>query len=109
MQMIDWKRYALDMFGYEMISTFGSDFDIADSFGAAAVKDTFARAFAEWRTEYKYLTELVMVLNWKSAQHYQAGNIAMAKLYADLWEQADQWACENLQGEELQYFYRATD
>jgi len=108
MQMIDWKKYALEMYGYEMISSFGADFDIADSFGAAAVQDTFNRAFAEWRTEYKYLTELIMVLNWKAAQHY-GSNMQLAKLYADLWGQADAWACDNLQGKELEYFYRVTD
>ena len=108
MNLIDWKKYALDFCGYEMITTFGTDFDIADSFGAAAVKDTFNRAFAEWRSEYRYLTELILVLNWKSAQHYGI-NMTLSKLYADLWSQADQYACDNLQGKELEYFYRVTD
>lgn len=108
MNLIDWKKYAMDFCGYEMITTFGTDFDIADSFGAAAVKDTFNRAFAEWRSEYRYLTELILVLNWKSAQHY-GSNMTLSKLYADLWSQADQYACDNLQGKELEYFYRVTD
>ena len=49
-----------------------------------------------------------MVLNWKAAQHY-GSNMQLAKLYADLWGQADAWACDNLQGKELEYFYRVTD
>ena len=51
--------------GYKPITTFWQDFSIADNFGVKAVKDTYKRAFSEWKTNYKYLTELVMVLNWK--------------------------------------------
>lgn len=109
MVMTDWKSFALEKFGYEIFTTFGADFDVADSFGASAVSEAFRRAFCEWRNEYRYLTELVLILNWKSHQHYEAGNMTLAKLYADLWSQADAWACDNLQGEELEYFYRTTD
>lgn len=56
--------------GYKPITTFWQDFSIAEKFGAASVKDTFKRAFAEWKGDYKYLTELVMVLNHKIWQHY---------------------------------------
>lgn len=35
--------------GYTCKTTFWMDFSIADRFGAAAVKDTFNRAFAEWK------------------------------------------------------------
>ena len=54
-----------EMTGYHPLTTFWQDFSIADSFGMDAVKDTYQRAFSEWRTDYTYLTELVMVLNWK--------------------------------------------
>ena len=63
MLRIDWKRYAEDMCNYKIITSFGSDFDIADAFGADAIQDTFNRAFNEWKFEYKYLTELVLILN----------------------------------------------
>ena len=43
-------------------STFWQDFCIADAFGLNAVQDTFNRAFGEWKTNYKMLTELVGVL-----------------------------------------------
>lgn len=49
--------------GYEMTTTFMSDFDIADIFGENAIKDTFKRAFDEWKENYVYLTELVISLN----------------------------------------------
>lgn len=98
--------------GYKPITTFWQDFSIAEKFGEASVKDTFKKAFAEWKGNYKYLTELVMVLNHKIFQHYdpeKESQSPLAVLYNDLWEQADRWACENLKGEELDYFYQTLD
>ena len=98
----------MNVFGYETFTTFFEDFTIAEYFGVNAIKDTYNRAFNEWKNDYKYLTELVMVLNWKIWEHYET-NEPLAKLYNDLWEQADNYACNNLKGEELDYFYRTTD
>jgi hypothetical protein len=94
--------------GYEMTTTFWEDFTIADIFGEAAVKDTFKRAFEEWKSNYIYLTELVIVLNHKIWQHYETRE-NLARVYNDLWEKADAYACGNLRGEELSFFYRITD
>lgn len=94
--------------GYEMESTFWMDFNIADAFGLEAIEDTFNRAFNEWKNNYIYLTELVIVLNHKIWQHYES-NDAYAELYNELWEKADLYACENLKGEELIHFYSITD
>ena len=95
--------------GYETFTTFWNDFTIAEMFGVNSIKDTYKRAFKEWRRDYKYLTELVMILNWKIWQHYENGNHDLAKVYDELWKEADLYACENLKGEELSYFYRTTD
>lgn len=94
--------------GYEMTTTFWQDFTIADIFGEAAVKDTFDRAFEEWKNDYIYLTELVIVLNHKIWQHYETCE-SLARVYNDLWEKADLYATENLKGEELSFFYQITD
>ena len=94
--------------GYEMTTTFWEDFSIADYFGVGAVIDTFKRAFNEWKGNYVYLTELVIVLNHKIWQHYETRE-SLARAYQDLWEKADEYACENLKGEELSFFYRITD
>ena len=94
--------------GYETMTTFWEDFTIADAFGIDAVKDTYNRAFKGWKDNYKYLTELVLVLNWKIWQHYET-NVELAKVYNELWEKADEYACENLKGEEAVYFYKVTD
>ena len=95
-------------YSYETKTTFWEDFTIADHFGLAAIRDTFNRAFDEWKSNYIYLTELVMVLNHKIWQHYQT-NEKVAKLYDTLWRKADAYACEHLTGAELDYFYETTD
>lgn len=107
-----------------MPNTFWSDFSIADAFGINAIKDTYKRAFAEWKSDYKMLTELVMVLNHKIWEWWDESN-ALSKwdnstsqyvkfndyseLYNSLWEQADAYAMDNLKGEELRYFLEVTD
>lgn len=94
--------------GYEMQTTFPMDFSIADAFGINAIKDTFHRAFRDWKSNYIYLTELVITLNWKIFEHYES-NDDYARLYNELWEYVDEYACNNLKGEELDFFYRITD
>ena len=96
------------MTGYKPQTTFWQDFSIAENFGTSAVKNTFNRAFEKWKNNYIYLTELVMVLNHKICEHYET-NEPLARVYNDLWEKADNYACEHLKGEELSYFYRTTD
>jgi len=108
--------------GYKQITTFYTDFSIAEHFGEGAINDTFNRAFNEWKHDYKYLTELVMVLNWKLWVHYGRGmdkgisdsqkdnaELALAKVYDKLWKKADAYACSHLKGKELAYFYETTD
>ena len=99
----------MNISGYETKTTFWSDFSIADVFGINAVKDTYKRAFKVWRNDYIYLTELVMVLNWKMWQYHENGNKKYEEVYTKLWEEADYYACNNLHGDELTYFYRTTD
>lgn len=94
--------------GYEVQTTFWEDFTIADAFGLTAIQDTFNRAFREWKEDYEYLTELVLVLNHKIWQHNET-KPEVATLYNTLWEQAGQYAVENLKDDELSYFLEVTD
>lgn len=103
-----WEEWMKEELGYECITTFWSDFSIADRFGTAAVKDTYKRAFNEWKGNYKYLTELVMVLNHK-CNFYHGKNNTLSELYGELYYEADEYATSNLKDEELSYFYRVTD
>lgn len=94
--------------GYKQITTFFMDFSIADNFGVNAIKDTYNRAFKAWKHDYKYLTELVMVLNWKIHQWYGENN-EYAELYDTLWRECDDYAMDNLKGVKLRYFLKTTD
>ena len=97
-----------ELCGYKPQTTFWSDFTIADHFGLGAISSTYKMAFEGWKNNYIYLTELVMALNWKIWQWYEK-NDEYAKLYDALWKKADEYAVENLKGEELDYYYRTTD
>ena len=94
--------------GYKPITTFWMDFSIADNFGKSAVKDTFNRAFKEWKDNYKYLIELVMVLNHKIWEHYET-NEPLARVYNELWEKAQNYGYEHLKDDELTYFWKTLD
>lgn len=94
--------------GYKMQTTFIEDFIIADPFGAAAVRDTYRRAFNEWKNNYVYLTELVIALNYGIWRNYEK-NEPLARVYNELWGKADHYALSHLKGEELKFFLNVTD
>lgn len=107
--LIDWNIE--EMTGYKPITTYYTDFSIADKFGEEGIRDTYERC-REQAIEmgYTWLTELVMVLNWKSWEHGLIGNNeAFTDLYMKLWEELDEYAVTNLKGDELKYFCRTTD
>lgn len=101
--------------GYKPITTFWMDFSIADNYGLQAIQDTFNRAFDAWKGDYKYLTELVLVLvlNHKIFHHYVDKGTEeqneVASLYNELWNKANDYALDNLKGEQADYFYHLTD
>lgn len=94
--------------GYKMQTTFWNDFSEAEIFGVDAIEHTFSRIFKYNHSNYIYLTELVMVLNWKMWEHYD-NNEKFISAYQVLWRLADRYAVENLKDEELDYFYTTTD
>ncbi len=106
MKLKDWNIEALT--GYKPKTTFYTDFSIADGFGVSAIRDTYHRAFTEWHDNVEYLTELVMVLNWKVWEHYNQ-NETYTQVYQDLWELADTYAMDSLTGDDLTYFLQTTD
>lgn len=96
-------------FGYEVMTTFWEDFSIADHLGLKAVSRSFNRIFKEWKSDHKYLTELIIVLNVKCWKHYNSGREEYSALYSDLYYQARDYAIKHLKGEELRYFINITD
>ena len=102
-------------------TTFGTDFDKADAFGEGEIKNTFWKAFDEWKNDYEYLTELVIAMNYKCCQWYyrasDRGNqttyrmyaVQLAKLYNNLYYEAAEYASTHLEGDEFSYYDSTTD
>ena len=105
---LSFEQEDIFMEDYEFKTTFWQDFTIADKFGIKAIKDTYKRSFNEWKDNYIYLTELVLVLNWKIWDWYEKDE-EVARVYNDLWEKTDKYALDNLQENELNYFINTTD
>lgn len=98
-----------DECGYDVKTTFWDDFTLAERHGGvSAVKDTYKRAFKEWHNNVEYVTELAIVLNHKIWQHYEE-NIELGRVYNELWVECDTWCCDNLQGEDAEYYFRTID
>ena len=94
--------------GYKTFTTFYGDLTIAEAYGAEGVRDTYRRVVQEWRNNYKYYTEFVLCLNGKIWEHYKT-NEPLARVYDELWREADNWAVMNLTGEALNHYYDVTD
>ena len=94
--------------GYELKTTFWEDFTIADSFGLEAIRDTFNRSFYNWKNDVEYITELAMVMSWKSCYYYDKNQEYM-NLYSDLYHEVDNWCLDNLSEEDLIYYIQTTD
>lgn len=106
--MIDFYQQLLKQTGYKPKTTFWRDFSIAEWYGEKAIRNTYKRAFNEWKSNIEYLTELVLVLNWKIWQLYPIKE-DIAKVYNELWEEADAYCMDNLKGDDLQYFLKTTN
>ncbi len=99
----------LDATGYEPKTTLWDDFSIADKFGANAIKNTYKRAFSDGKSHVAYITELVLVLNWKIWYYHDTNNMAFAELYNELWEKTHDWCIKNLKDNDLSYYIQTVD
>lgn len=96
---------------YKRKTTFWSDFTIAEPYGVSALMDTYKRGLLYAKTDYEAFTELVMILNWKIWDHFEAGNMPLAKAYNNLWlkSQADYNNTFKSNKEAMHYYYETTD
>jgi hypothetical protein len=103
-----WETFMRENCGYTRITTFFSDFTIADLCGGEqAIRDTFNRS-KHWISDVKYWTELVLVLNHK-IWILNDENEELAKVYDELWRTAANMAEISFTGEELDYYFRTID
>lgn len=105
----------LERTGYKRLTTFYSDLSIAEWYGKDSIKETYETVRKEWIDDYKYFTEFVMCLNWKSWEHFHRGNDEMSRLYSDLYYQARNLFYEHYEGDDsekkkaVNYFFETTD
>lgn len=69
-------------------TTFWSDFTIADTYGKAAINDTYKRSIGSFIGNVEYIAEFILVLNWKAWEHSHRGNVEKSMLYSRLYEKA---------------------
>lgn len=107
--LIDWNIE--EFCGYKPISTYYTDFGMAEWYGKDAVRETFDNAMKNWGDDIQYITEIVMVLNWKIFEHYHSGNEELAEFYDGLWREAMQYVLDHFKEdrEALNYYYSTTD
>ena len=99
-----------DEIGYEPKTTFWNDFDIADWYGVSAIKDTFDRAFNEWKSNIEYLTELALVVNHRAWFHEE--DAKYCKAYVECYRAIENYVYGDdspLSKEERQYYWQVTD
>ena len=87
---------------------FMMDFRIADRFGVKAIKDTYKRAFDEWKDNVDYYASLVMTLNHLIWHHYQT-NEPIARVYDELWRKAHSYGVKHFKGKDLEYYVNFLD
>jgi hypothetical protein len=98
--------------GYTPKTTFWQDFAIVEQYAVRGVRETYERIMEEWSSNYIYLTELVMVLNWNIWYWYTGKSPhsqVLTEIYNELWEKTSDYALDHLKGEELEYYLRTVD
>ena len=90
-------------------STFYADFSMADVYGEDAIKDTFKRAFNEWKGNAKMFVELVAALNHKIWFWYENGVEEYSTLYDALWKKADAYGCNHFKGDDATHYFQVLD
>ena len=96
------------MLDYKFESSFWEEFSIAEDYGAEGVKEHYKVVFDQWKGNLKYLTELVLVLNWKISTWFGVDD-TIGKTYDELLRDADVYALNTLKGEDLHSYLSTLD
>ena len=109
LEKVQLQKLALEKeFDYKFETTFWEEFSISDQYGSDGVIEHYNQVFEQWKDNLKYLTELVLVLNWKIFQWYQVDD-DLGLTYDQLWKMTDSYAMENLKGDDLHYYLHTLD
>ena len=96
-----------------MREVFWEAFNNAEEAGEETVITVARMLYLRWRDHIHELTDLVMVINHKSWDHYEKWNAALQELYTALYyeyyEKAINYLESNKRDEELSYFIRTLD
>ena len=103
------QKQALErQFDFHFETTFWEEFSIADNYGPDGVREHYDLVFKQWKDNLRYLTELVLVLNWKIYQWYGVDD-TLGLTYDELWKRTDSYALETLKDSDLHYYLSILD
>ena len=102
------KQVLEETFDFKLESTFWEEFSIAEDYGGEGVREHYDLVFNQWKDNLKYLTELVLVLNWKISTWYGVDD-TIGKMYDQLWKETDGYAIDTLKGDDLHYYLHTLD
>ena len=109
LEKVQLQKLALEkQFDYKFQTTFWEEFSIADHYGSEGIREHYNLVFGQWKDNLEYLTELVMVLNWKIAQWYKVDD-NLGLTYDELWKRTDAYAMDTLKGDDLHYYLSTLD
>ena len=95
--------------GYTQRTTFWDDFTIAERWGVKAIEDTYRNAFNSWKTDVVFITELVLVLNWKMLYMDEKHMTEKSAMYYKCWVELSNWCERHLEAGAYEYFILVTD
>jgi len=90
-------------------STFYADFSVADVYGEKAIRETYHRAFNDWKDNVEMYAELVAALNHKIWAWFEQGVGKYSELYDRLWKKADAYGSEHFKGKDAAYYFQVLD
>ena len=108
-QILAQKQALEKQFSYKFQTTFWDEFSIAEKqYGPKGIIEHYNLVFDQWKNNLEYLTELVLVLNWKIFLWYGVDD-TIGKTYDQLWKETDGYVLDTLKGDDLHYYLHTLD